>query len=79
MNQNAETKTSELKETLSLLKDVGKHFVLEGRRELANGLNTVADKVDITKEQASFINQVHQKLANRKKEKEARNAQPVTA
>jgi len=78
MAQNTE-KSSELKESLILAKDVFKHLVLEGRRATANGITTVAEKIDITKEQESFINKIHQKLEQKARDRKNAKLQTATA
>ena len=56
--------------TIGIAKDLAKCMVLEGRRSLATGLHTVAEKVDINQKQASDCNQFRKDMAHRKAEKE---------
>lgn len=60
----------ETKETLYLLKDVGKCGILSVRRDFAKQVKRFGNWVDITKEQHSEINNTKQRLNNRRRKHE---------
>ena len=76
MSQISNTKTEQPKkenETFKMIKSFSKVLILEGREKLADGLITVAEKIDITDDQKKFCESFHSEIEQKRMEKESKN------